>query len=434
MEALAGAAAATAHGVLGHAADLCCMAVGGIVAYIVTDHYVPHVARTLYERNLFGFDINKTTALQRQAWAKKRPRGIANMNGSDAVALKKRAIPESLGILAGAVYLSVVMVLVLLLGVDVSLISGLLTTVTVMLLLGFVDDVLDVRWRYKIFLSAVGTVPLVMAYDGSVSVLIPPTITRYAANYLASSPASHIAKAVGILRDDLQCLHTVGSGMLLSLGVFYKVYLAMLCIFCINSINILAGVNGVEVGQSVVIAVACVVYNLFQLRLETILEVAEQSRAGMSADHQLRAILLLTPFLGVSMALWKYNKYPARIFVGDSYTYFAGTVLAVSGITGVYSKTLLLFFTPQLFNFLISLPQLLGIVFCPRHRVPTWVPASDTLTSSGNLTLLNVILVVCGDMNEKLLTWTVVVVQCLSCAVGFLCRYWIVLWMYEEVH
>ena len=39
----------------------------------------------------------------------------------------------------------------------------------------------------------------------------------------------------------------------IDLGIMYYVYLAMLAIFCTNAINILAGINGLEVGQSIVI-------------------------------------------------------------------------------------------------------------------------------------------------------------------------------------
>ena len=43
---------------------------------------------------------------------------------------------------------------------------------------------------------------------------------------------------------------------------------------------------------------------------------------------------------------------------------------AVAGILGHFSKTLLLFFIPQIFNFLFSVPQLFNLVPCPRHRLP----------------------------------------------------------------
>lgn len=47
-----------------------------------------------------------------------------------------------------------------------------------------------------------------------------------------------------------------------------------------------------------------------------------------------------------------------------------GMAFAVVGIQAHFSKTLLLFFLPQIFNFVLSSPQLFGLVPCPRHRVP----------------------------------------------------------------
>lgn len=55
---------------------------------------------------------------------------------------------------------------------------------------------------------------------------------------------------------------------------------------------------------------------------------------------------------------------------------------AVVGILGHYSKTLLLFFLPQIFNFLYSVPQLFGLVPCPRHRLPRLDPKTGLLVNS----------------------------------------------------
>ncbi|KAG5489584.1 hypothetical protein GH5_00461 [Leishmania sp. Ghana 2012 LV757] len=452
--------------VAAHAPALGLILLGSIVAYAGTMRYIPNVARTLFERNIFGVDINKTTAEQRREFAAKRRAGQI-----EEKTFQREAIPESLGILAGAVYLSVVMVLSLCLwflgaagegaGNVYASLPGPLMTITVMLLLGFVDDVLDVKWRHKIILTTLGSLPLIMTYDGSLSVLMPgalgriglPTISATkawlrslaaaqgtsATAFRATAPSTWLLYAFG----NRSYVDVSDSGAaLIYLGPVYLVYLAMLCIFCTNSINILAGVNGVEVGQSIVIAVASVVYNLFQMRLEGQAMASVSGRAGaaatavrdMSSDHQVRALLLLGPFIGVSLALWQYNRYPARIFVGDSYTYFAGTVLAVSSITGVYSKTLLLFFAPQVFNFIISLPQLFNIVPCPRHRVPTWNPRTNLLSNSHNYTILNVVLYCFGDMHEKKLTWAVLLCQVVACALGFVVRYVLSSFLYDEVH
>ena len=63
-------------------------------------------------------------------------------------------------------------------------------------------------------------------------------------------------------------------------------------------------------------------------------------------------------------------RYPARAFIGDTFCYFSGMAFAVVGILGHFSKTLLLFFIPQIINFIFSCPQLFGLVPCPRHRLP----------------------------------------------------------------
>ena len=63
-------------------------------------------------------------------------------------------------------------------------------------------------------------------------------------------------------------------------------------------------------------------------------------------------------------------RYPSQVFVGDTFCYFAGMTFAVVGILGHFSKTMLLFFIPQVVNFVYSLPQLFRFIPCPRHRLP----------------------------------------------------------------
>jgi hypothetical protein len=42
-----------------------------------------------------------------------------------------------------------------------------------MLMLGFADDVLDIRWSAKISLSFVASLPILIAYNGLTAVVIP---------------------------------------------------------------------------------------------------------------------------------------------------------------------------------------------------------------------------------------------------------------------
>ena len=173
-----------------------------------------------------------------------------------------------------------------------------------MLLLGFSDDVLDVRWRYKIALSALATLPLLVAYDGSTDILIP---------------------RVPYVSADVTVVH---------LGVFYHVVIACIAIFCTNSINIHAGVNGIEAGQAVVIGAFIILYNSIELH------------RGIGTNvfsHQLSLYMTL-PFVATTLALLYYNWCPSEVFVGDSFTYIAGMAISVAAVLGHFTKTVLLFF------------------------------------------------------------------------------------------
>ncbi|OON23253.1 hypothetical protein X801_00847, partial [Opisthorchis viverrini] len=100
--------------------------------------------------------------------------------------------------------------------------------------------------------------------------------------------------------------------------------------------------------------------------------------AGYLWRVHLFSLYFLIPFMAVCWALYKVNRYPASVFVGDTFCYFAGMTLAVVGILGHFSKTLMLFFLPQIVNSLYSMPQLFGLIPCPRHRLP-WYDPNDGL-------------------------------------------------------
>lgn len=71
--------------------------------------------------------------------------------------------------------------------------------------------------------------------------------------------------------------------------------MGMLAVFCTNAINILAGINGVEVGQSVVIAMSIAVFNFIEI-----------TRGQFPAKH-LFSLYLILPFIAVSLALLRHN-------------------------------------------------------------------------------------------------------------------------------
>lgn len=151
--------------------------------------------------------------------------------------------------------------------------------------------------------------------------------------------------------------------------------MASFTIFCPNSINIVAGVNGIEVSQSIVIAVLILLNDILYLLPVT-------PYPHPATDSHLFSVYLLLPFIGVSAALLMHNWYPSKVFVGDTYCYFAGMVFAIDGILGHFSKTLWLLFLPQIFNFVYSAPQIFGLIPCPRHRLPHFSARSGLMEPS----------------------------------------------------
>ena len=314
------------------------VAVSAIFGYCVTRRLIPVVASHLLSKtNLNGIDMGK----------KERPK-----------------IPESLGIVVGLTYLaSFVIFFIILPSILVStnilnsfplteklsisiLKSGsnvynnslsvvaAITSITAMLILGFMDDCYDLRWRYKLMFPFAASIPLLSVYyynyRDRTTVLIPQFLSK------------HLNLETSI-----------------NLGIFYYIFMLMFVIFCTNAVNIYAGINGLEAGQSIVLAITVILYNIVEIR----------TKLDFDEVHIL-SLQLLLPFLFCSIALYQFNKYPARVFVGDSYCYFAGMTLAVVGILGHFSEEILLFALPQVFNFILSVPQLFKFLPCPRHRLP----------------------------------------------------------------
>jgi UDP-N-acetylglucosamine--dolichyl-phosphate N-acetylglucosaminephosphotransferase len=72
--------------------------------------------------------------------------------------------------------------------------------------------------------------------------------------------------------------------------------MGMVVVFSTNAINILAGINGLECGQSLVIAISVLVFNTVEVYMAEV-----QSHPHMFSIH------LLLPFIGTSAGLLRYN-------------------------------------------------------------------------------------------------------------------------------
>ena len=310
--------------------------------------------------------------------------------------------------------------------------SGLFS-ICFMLFLGFTDDVLEWPWRYKLFLPAFASIPLLACYDGSTSILLPTFVRGF---LFANEGLTSVGSFVDMFLSSLDPSIT----NLVNLGNWYLLYMSLLSIFTTNAINIYAGINGLEAGQSFIIAIFVVLHNILEL-----------NNTSLSSDNHLFSLMLILPYLAGTFALLVANWYPSKIFVGDTFCYFSGMTFAVVGIHGHFSKTLLLFFIPQIINFILSIPQLAKIVVCPRHRLPSFSAQENIMKPSSypgvpgtfltkclalkdqvegsetvrcmNLTFINLVLIIFGDMTESKLCTVLLFIQFVFCAAGMAFRY-----------
>ncbi|KAF9454763.1 N-acetylglucosaminephosphotransferase [Macrolepiota fuliginosa MF-IS2] len=409
----------------------------------------------------------------------------ANLKGRDLLKIYNDPIPESMGLVCAAIYISGLMLFIPFAfstsimhrasaagppeGINVVdfplyqlsvYLSSLLSLLTATML-GFLDDVFDIRWRHKLPIPIIASIPLLMVYyaeRGNTHVVVPLPLRSF-------------------------------FGTLLNLGPLYYIYMSLLSTFATNSINILAGINGSEVSQALIIGLSVILNDLlylpwpidFRVPLHLLgnkaeVEVGGVWSAGMSygsrelVERHLFSLYFMLPLVAVCVGFMYHNWYPARAFPGDTFCYVTGMAFAVIGIQAHFSKTLLLFFIPQIFNFLLSCPQLFGLVPCPRHRVPrfdadtnllfpsktvfekppsrltTYVlrilaalglteltvhPTSGMVLEATNLTILNFFLIRFGPMNEKRLVQVLMCSQIAGSALAFVIRYGLASLVYD---
>ncbi|SCN12224.1 UDP-N-acetylglucosamine--dolichyl-phosphate N-acetylglucosaminephosphotransferase, putative [Plasmodium malariae] len=334
----------------------------------VTFICLPKFIRFLNEKGLYGVDLNK---------------------------ISKDKVAEPIGLFPSILYFIFVLIYQLIYYNDHKILleynAGLLSIIF-MTFLGFIDDVLELKWRYKVILPFFASLPLLLSYSGETNIRIP------------------------------SFLNFIFKERIINIGFFYYLYIILLSVFCTNAINIYAGINGLEIGQSLIISFFISIHNL----TEIILNVGNpQIEGGLILKQHFLSIIFTLPFISINLATFAFNFYPSKGFVGNTLTYFCGIFLAVVSIFGHYSKTLILFLIPQFLNFFLSLPQLYNIVPCPRHRLPVINTKTNKLNYSHNYTLINMILYLFGPLSEYHLVIFLLSFQFITCSVGLFLRYFI---------
>lgn len=120
------------------------------------------------------------------------------------------------------------------------------------------------------------------------------------------------------------------------LGLFYPlVFIPLGVIVASTTYNFLAGFNGLESGQGILIlsALAIVAYMTNNSWLSVVLSCM---------------VLSLLAFL-------LFNFYPAKVFPGDSLTYAVGGLIAISAIIGNFEKIAIFFFIPYIIETALKL-------------------------------------------------------------------------------
>lgn len=383
-----------------------------VIAYFITDELIPKLKNLFITAGLFGIDLCKVS---------------------------KGKIPEAIGVVSGCVFLVTIFLFI-----PIAFGNGLmdrgnfphnefaellaaLLSICCMLLLGFADDVLNLKWRYKLLLPTIASLPLLVVYYvnfNSTTFIVPIPLRQF-------------------------------FGASINIGFLYYIYMGMLAVFCTNAINILAGINGLEVGQSVVIALSIIIFDIIELQ-------GDQFKAHSFSLH------IMIPYLATTLALLKHNWYPSKVFVGDTFCYVSGMTFAVVAILSHFSKTVLLFFLPQIINFIYSVPQLFHMIPCPRHRLPKYSAETDLLYPSktvilrkdinflnksiisllnairlidivedddsiimNNMTLLNLFLIKLGPIREVQLTMYLLLFQLVCTCIAFLIRYPMASYFYD---
>jgi len=163
-------------------------------------------------------------------------------------------------------------------------------------LIGLVDDLFRLNKRSLVLLSAMAGLPIVSFRVGST------------------------------------VIYALGE---LDLGVLFWVLVPIGFCYLMNAVNIYAGFNGIEAGCGLVTSFSLMICSILYKSWDSAMELAALSGA-------------LAAFL-----LW--NRYPSKIFPGNSGTYLMGAVLASSIVIGTIKTAGVIATAPYLINFLIRL-------------------------------------------------------------------------------
>jgi len=121
----------------------------------------------------------------------------------------------------------------------------------------------------------------------------------------------------------------------INLGIIYPLlFIPLAVVGAANMINLLAGFNGLEAGMGIVYLFSLGFYTFYY-------------------ERYIASLIALMAFTSL-LVFFFYNKYPSKIFPGDSLTYFLGGVLACIAIIGNVEKAALIVSIPFFVEFFLK--------------------------------------------------------------------------------
>ncbi len=176
---------------------------------------------------------------------------------------------------------------------------GALLSVVIAGFLGFLDDIFGItfKWRHKILIGFLPAIPLMILKAGTASVTLP---------FLGA----------------------------MTFGLWYSLLIVPLEVnFGFNSVNMLAGYNGLETGMGIVSFITVFLASVFV------------DNGGI--------MIFSATMLGALVIQFWFNKYPAKTLIGDSGTLMMGTALIVAIIIANMERLAIAIFLLYLINFLL---------------------------------------------------------------------------------
>ncbi|MEK6889668.1 MAG: glycosyl transferase family 4 [Nanoarchaeota archaeon] len=121
----------------------------------------------------------------------------------------------------------------------------------------------------------------------------------------------------------------------MDIGFFYPLIMIPLGIIgATTTFNFLAGFNGLEAGQGVLILSAIALV------------------ASLTGNSWITIVALI--MIASLLAFLRYNAFPSRVFPGDSLTYSVGGLIAILAILGNFEKIAVFFFIPYILETLLK--------------------------------------------------------------------------------